>query len=64
MHSPLLAVAAAMREMLESLNSLAQKSERKCDEYDIEYSNDTRFTTDRPIHNPRNNRKTKKSSKR
>jgi len=57
-------LAASMRAVLASLNSLAQKSERQCDEYDIKYSNDTRFTTDRPIHNPRNNRKTKKSSKR
>lgn len=57
-------LAASIRAALASLNSLAQKSERQCDEYDIEYSNDTRFTADRPIHNPRNNRKTKKSSKR
>lgn len=57
-------LAASIRAVLASLNRLAQKSERQCDEYDIKYSNDTRFTTDRPIHNPRNNRKTKKGGKR
>lgn len=56
-------LAASIRAVLASLNRLAQKSERQCDEYDIKYSNDTRFTTDRPIHNPRNNRKTKKGGK-
>lgn len=56
-------LAAAMRAMLTSYDNLTRELERRRGEYDLKFSGDTDFTTDKPIHNPRNNRKTKKSSK-
>lgn len=56
-------LAAAMRAILATHADLARALERRCDEYDLKFSAFTDFTTDKPIHNPRNNRKTKKSSK-
>ena len=56
-------LAAAMRVMLTSYDNLIRELERRRGEYDLERSAFTDFTTDKPIHNPRNNRKTKKSSK-
>lgn len=61
-------LAAAMRAVLASWNCTLQelerrRVERRLDEYVIKHSNDTRFTTNKPTHNPRNNRKTKKGGK-
>ncbi len=55
--------AAAIRAVLASHDNLTRELKRRTAEYDIDYSSDTRFTTYKPMHNPRNNRKTKKSSK-
>ena len=55
--------AAAIRAVLASHDNVTRELERRRGEYDLEFSALTDFTTDKPIHNPRNNRKTKKSSK-
>lgn len=57
------AVLASWNRTLQELERRRLDLERRRDEYVIEYSNDTRFTNNKPIHNPRNNRKTKKGSK-
>lgn len=63
MHKSSLA-AAILAAVASTQRSSPVNTDRRGGEYDLKFSSFTDFTTDRPIHNPRNNRKTKKSNKR
>ena len=56
--------AAILSAVASTQRSSAVNTDRWRGEYDLSFSDFTDFTTDRPIHNPRNNRKTKKGGKR
>lgn len=63
MHKSSLA-AAILAAVASTQRSSSVNTDKRHDEYDLKSSDFTDFTNDRPVHNPRNNRKTKKGGKR